>query len=235
MKFAPGVRLTGIPPTLAAESLAKENHEVANLDHVRWVGGGSGSGKTTMTRLLAERFGIGFYSTDATIRHHSERLEATGAPLLDRFRRMSMDERWIQLDPVTMYTTFPWFHGEGFELIIEDLQQMPTDHPVLVEGFRLLPHLVQPYVSNPRHAVWQVPTAGFRQASFKRRPQPDAFWMRTTDPDRALTNLLERDGIFSDKIASDAAFYGLEVLHVDGTRTVDTMADELVSRFGLHR
>jgi hypothetical protein len=229
------VRLTGIAPVLAAESLAIENHEVANLDHVRWVGGGSGSGKTTVTRPLAERFGIGFYSTDTTISDHSERLEATGAPLLDRFRRMSMDERWTQLDPVTMYATIPWFHGEGFELIIEDLQKMPTDHPVLVEGFRLLPHLVQPYVSNPSHGVWLVPAAGFRQAAFKQRPQPDAFWMRTTNPDRALSNLLERDRIFSDKIAGDAARNGFEVLYVDGTRTVDRMANELASRFGLHQ
>ena len=228
------MRLTGIPPALAAESLAIENHEVANLDHVRWVGGGSGSGKTTVTRLLAERFGIGFYSTDATISHHSERLEETGAPLLDRFRRMSMDERWIQHDPVTMYAMFPWFHGEGFQLIIGDLQQMPTDRPVLVEGFRLLPHLVQPYVSDPRHAVWLIPTVGFRQAAFLRRPQPDAFWMRTTDPDRALTKLLERDRIFSDKITSDAARDGLEVLHVDSGCTVDSMANELALRFGLH-
>jgi hypothetical protein len=222
----------GHPRALAAESLAIDNHEVANLDHVRWVGGGSGAGKTTLTRLLAERFGIALYSTDATINVHS--LEATDAPLLERFRRMSRDERWIQHDPITMYATFPWFHGEGFDLLIEDLQQMPTYRTVLVEGFRLLPHLVRPHVSNPSHAVWLVPTASFRQAAFTRRLQADAFWMRTADPDLALTNLLERDRIFSDKIASDAARNGLEALYVD-TRTVDSLANELASRFGLHR
>ena len=65
---------------------------MADLDHMRWVGGGSGAGKTTVTRVLAERFGIGCYSTDAAISIHSGLLEAAAAPLLERFRRMSMDE-----------------------------------------------------------------------------------------------------------------------------------------------
>jgi len=204
---------------------------MSDLDHVRWVGGGSGAGKTTVTHFLAERFGIASYSTDATISIHSERLEVTAAPLLEGFRRMSMDERWIRHDPHTMYTTFPWFHGEGFDLLIEDLREMPTNIPLVVEGFRLLPQLVRPYVSNPSHAVWLVPTEGFRQAAFSRRQATDAFWLRTTDPDRALSNLLERDRIFSEEVALDAGREGLDVLYVDGTRSVVSLATELASRF----
>jgi 2-phosphoglycerate kinase len=208
---------------------------MSDLDHVRWVGGGSGAGKTTLTRLLADRFGLDLYSTDAMIGAHSERLGATDAPLLERFRRMSMDERWVEHDPVTMYASFPWFHGEGFNLLIEDLRQMPTDRLVLIEGFRLLPDLVRPHVSNPSNAVWLVPTADFRRAAFKTRREADAFWMRTTDPAQALRNLLERDRLFSNKIVSDAARRGLEALHIDGQRTADSVATELALRFGLHR
>jgi hypothetical protein len=220
---------------LAAEGPAIDNHEVSNLDHVRWVGGGSGAGKTTVTRLLADRFGIDLYSTDTTIGVHSEQMDASGAPLLERFRRMSMDERWVEHDPVTMYATFPWFHGEGFDLLLEDVQRLPTDRPILVEGFRLLPHLVRPHLSNPRHAVWLVPTPDFRQEAFMRRRHADAFWTRTTDPERALTNLLERDRIFTGTIDSDAARNNLDVLYVDGMRTVEGVAEELTERFGLRQ
>lgn len=205
------------------------------LDHVRWVGGGSAAGKSSVSRLLAERFGAGLYSTDATIGVHSELLEGTAAPLLEQFRHMSMDERWVHHGPVMMYSTFPWFHGEGFDLILEDLGRLPRDRPILVEGFRLLPDLVRPHVSNLSHAAWLLPTTDFRQAAFERRQGADAFWLRTADPDRALTNLLERDRIFSDKIADDVARNGLNSLLVDGSRNVENMAEELNSHFGLHQ
>ncbi len=205
------------------------------LDRVRWVGGGSGAGKTTVTSLLAERFGARLHSTDATIGVHSDRLDPASAPLLDRFRRMDMDERWVRRDPVTMCRTFPWFHGEGFELVIEDLRRLPGDGLVLVEGFRLLPGLVRPHLSDPRHAVWLLPTPGFRQAAFARRGAAEAFWMRTRDPNQALANLLERDRIFTDELADESSRMALSTVRVDGTGTIEDVADELAARLGLAR
>ena len=188
-----------------------------------------------MTSLLAERFGARLYSTDATIGVHSDRLDPAAAPLLDRFRRMDMDERWVRHDPVTMYRTFPWFHGEGFDLVLEDLRRLPGDRLLLVEGFRLLPGLVRPYLSDPRHAVWLLPTPGFRHAAFARRGAAEAFWLRTSDPDRALANLLERDRTFTDELADESFRAGLSTVHVDGTGTVEDVADELAARLALPR
>ena len=217
--------------SLAMGTRAVENREVPNLDHVRWVGGGSGAGKTTVARSIAERFGLEFYSTDSTLSVHSERLGPTEAPLLKQFRQMSLDERWVQRDPTTMYATFPWFHGEGFELLVEDLHSMPTNRPLLVEGFRLIPHLVRPLVSDPKHAAWLVPTPEFRLATFSQRQGFDAFWERTSDPEQALSNLLERDRIFTDEIALDARQHQFKVIRVDSTQTVDDVVIELVSLF----
>jgi len=211
---------------------AEDTGKVCALDSIRWVGGGSGAGKTTATRLLAERFGLRLYSSDATMRVHSAQLGGAVAPLLEGFRRMSMDERWMLRDPVTMYRTFPWFHGEGFDLLMEDLQALPESPIVLAEGFRLLPRLVRPHMSDPRHAVWLIPTPNFRRAAFTARATADAFWLRTTDPRRALGNLLERDRIFTEVIATDAAVNGLTTLSVDGARPVDDVVEELAGRFG---
>jgi hypothetical protein len=83
-------------------------------------------------------------SSSAAIRVHSLKLSTAAAPLLERFRSMSMDERWVLREPVEMYRTFPWFQREGFKLLIEDLESLPTGSIIIVKGFRLLPYLVRP-------------------------------------------------------------------------------------------
>jgi 2-phosphoglycerate kinase len=225
----PGIRR--FPETHPANVV--DTRIVSTLDHIRWIGGGTGAGKTTVTRRLAERFGLPVYSSDETIRVHAARLSAAAAPLLEDFRRMSMDERWVRRDPVTMYQTFPWFHAEGFDLLIEDLRSLPSNRITLVEGFRLLPHLVRPHLSALWPAAWLIPTPEFRRAAFAARDRAEAFWLRTTDPRRALANLLERDEMFADAVAADAARNGLSTLLVDGAHPVDDTVDALAAHFGL--
>jgi hypothetical protein len=183
--------------------------------------------------LLAERGGLSVYSTDAAISAHGSKLVPADAPLLDRFRRMSMDKRWVVREPVEMYRTFPWFHGEGFDLLVEDLRRLPPDQIVLVEGFRLLPDLVRPLLSEVDAAAWLLPTPSFRHTAFATRQGPDAFWLRTSDPERALENLLARDEIFTSEIAAAAARDGLRTLGIDRAREVDLIAATLADQFGL--
>jgi hypothetical protein len=212
-----------------------ETQNASVLDHVRWIGGGSGAGKTTLARMLAERFACRLYSSDETMGEHSARLDPAEAPLLDAFLRSDADERWVRRDPVTMARTFHWFAGEGFDLILEDLRRMPTDRLVLAEGFRLLPRLVEPHLSDRRHAAWLLPTPRFRREAFLRRRGPEAFWSATTDPKRALANLLERDRLFTEAVADEAAQADLALLPVDGTRAPDELAAELATRLRLCR
>jgi hypothetical protein len=214
---------------------SRVTQNASGLEHVRWIGGGSGGGKTTISRLLAERFACRLYSSDETMREHSARLDPAEAPLLDAFLRSDADERWVQRDPATMARTFHWFQGEGFDLILDDLRRLPIDRLVLAEGFRLLPRLVRPHLADRRRAAWLVPTPRFRREAFLRRRGPDAFWSATSDPKRALANLLERDRLFTDALADEAAQAGLTLLPVDGTRAADELAAELAMRLGLSR
>ncbi|MFD8236799.1 hypothetical protein ACFV20_33600 [Streptomyces sp. NPDC059696] len=203
------------------------------MRHVYWLGGGSGAGKSTVARRLARWHGWRLYATDAVMADHARRTTAEEAPLLHAFLAMDMDERWVDRSPGAMLETFHWFRGEGFGLIVEDLARLPRDTPVIVEGFRLLPHLVRPLLPGPGHAVWLLPTPGFRRAAFARRATAGGgFTQRTRDPERADRNLAERDALFTERLREETSRLGLPALTVDGTMTEDELTERVGAVFG---
>jgi 2-phosphoglycerate kinase len=203
------------------------------LGNVYWIGGGSGAGKSTIARRLAARYGLRLYATDDVMPDHARRSMPETCPYLAEFITMDMDERWVNRSPETMLETFHWYRGEGFDLIVEDLLGLPPGPGVVVEGFRLLPHLVEPLLVERRRAVWLLPTSEFRRAALESRGSTWQIAGRTSDPERALRNLLDRDRMFTDRLALEAASLGLPVIEVDGTMTEDDLAERVTMAFGL--
>jgi 2-phosphoglycerate kinase len=195
------------------------------LEHVVWIGGGSAAGKSTVARRLADEYGLQLYATDDEMSRHAAALTADQAPYLARFMAMTMDERWLDRSPELMLDTFPWFRGEGFDLIVEDLLRTPSATPVVAEGFRLLPHLVAPLLTDIHKAVWLLPTPAFRRAAIESRGTTWDIAGRTSRPPRALENLLARDRLFTERLGGEARRLGLHVVPVD----IGTTRDALVS------
>jgi len=187
-----------------------------------------------IARRLADRHGFHLYATDDVMAEHCRRSKPEDCPLLHQFIAMDMDERWVNRSPATMLDTFHWFRGEAFHLIVEDLRRMPSDAPVIVEGFRLLPHLVKPLLPAAHHAIWLLPSPGFREATIERRGgSKSGFWARTSDPKRALENLLGRDKMFTDRLREEVAELDLRAIEVD-TGSAEAESAGLVARmFGL--
>lgn len=202
----------------------------ARLRHVYWIGVGSGAGKSTVAANLAARHGLRVYSTDDAMRDHAARSTRENAPWLSRFAAMSMDERWVDRSPETMLETFHWYRGEGFHLIIDDLLGSSSENGVVVEGFRLLPHLVAPLLSERGHGVWLLPSPAFRRAAFDKRGWEISG--KTRDPGRAARNLLERDRLFTDRLRTDSARLGLPVIDVD-TMSEEDLTERVGRVFGL--
>lgn len=161
------------------------------------------------------------YPTDEVMKAHARLCAPEKAPFLAKFASMSMDERWVIQTPQKMVDTSTGFGESASVIIVDDLLRLPDDRPVIAEGFRLLPDLVKPLLADPRQAVWLLPTSRFRQAVFERRggtggPSPP----RQAIPQRALHNLLERDGLFTDRLAALTRRLGLAAI------TVEVGADE---------
>jgi 2-phosphoglycerate kinase len=203
------------------------------LRHVYWIGGGSGAGKSTMARGLAAKHGLRLYSTDDAMADHGAAMPPEDCPYLAEFKRMSMDERWVDRSPQTMFETFHWFRGEGFGLIVEDLLRLPPDQGVIAEGFRLLPQLVKPLLDRPGQAVWLIPTPEFRLAAFESRGTLWSIAQKTSDPQRALSNLLERDRLFTAYLLEMAEETGAPAIRVDSLVAESALENRVAAQFGL--
>ena len=204
------------------------------LRHVYWIGGGSAAGKSTIARRIAAEHGLQLYSTDDAMADHSKRSTPVDCPLLHQFMAMDMDERWLNRSPNDMLETFHWFRGEGFSMIVEDIVRLSKEPGVIVEGFRLLPHLVKPLLAVRSHAVWLIPSPEFRQAVIESRGGPQwGFIGKTSNPEKALRNLLERDAMFTQRLYEEALRLELNTIAVDTTMTVDDLTGRVAEALRL--
>jgi len=204
-----------------------------DFSNVYWIGGGSGAGKSTIAQRIAALYECKIYSTDNAMGNHSSRCTPQECPNLAAFIEMSIDERWANRDPKTMLDTFHWFNGEGFDMIIDDLQNGPKDCNVLVEGFRLLPKLVKPHLHTVNHGIWLIPTPKFRQAAFENRGTLWDIPNKTSRPEKALENLLTRDALFTDRVQTEAASSNCPVIVIDGSANEDEMVSRVAEHFKL--
>jgi 2-phosphoglycerate kinase len=204
----------------------------SELRHVRFLGGGSGSGKTTVAGRLAAAYALRLFSTERFSGYVS-RTAPADAPLLHTFLNMDMDERWVDRSPEIMQDTFHAFHGESFHLVVEDLLALPKTEPILAEGFSLLPRLVGPLLCRPNQALWLLATPEFRRAAFESRGSTWDIPRKTSDPDRALSNVLARDALFTEHVRREAEELGLPVLDVRLRLSVDELVTLAAAALGL--
>lgn len=198
------------------------------LRHVRFIGGGSGGGKSTVARQLATNHDLRLFDAEQ-FSTYVARTTPANVPLLYAFLAMDMDERWLNRSAHVMVETFHGFQGEQFDFVVEDLLALPTDPPILAEGFTLLPRLVAPLLSGPGQAVWLLPTPEFHRAACDSRGSTWDILRKTSDPERALTNLQTRAQFFTDEVRRQAAALDLPIIELELGMSVD----ELVNRVAM--
>ena len=100
---------------------------------------------------------------------------------------------------------------------------MPTRPHLIVEGFRLLSHLVEPLLAVHRQAVWLLPNPGFRRAAFASRGSLWDIADKTSKPEAALDNLLDRDRMFTERLRKETTRLDLRVIEVATTMSEEEL------------
>ena len=190
------------------------------MSDVVWLGGSTCSGKTTLARILADRLGRQLYSCDDHFDRHVREARKATQPSLYRFERdAGWNARVRALRGTEKAALWLSFYRERFASVTADLAGLePT--PVIAEGVDLLPELVGRVRGTL--AAFLVPTRAFFEKHVVSRP-----WITSPVGDESWTYY---EAVILH-IGREATARGFPLLAVDGTRSLESIADELVEHW----
>ncbi len=205
------------------------------LAHVRWIAGGTGSGKTTVARILAERLDLTLYDGDRAEHAWVHRCTPDRHPYFWAGLQLTPEQR-VSRTPEDVFNSMASLHGETIGFVIDDLLATPTDRVILVDYFGNTPSDLHPLLTWPEQAVFLLPTPEFRLRALGTRyanpARAGANWGHA-DHTHALTNRLARDTLWDAELRRQAETLNLPIIHIDGSRDPNHLADNLAQRFRL--
>jgi adenylate kinase family enzyme len=205
------------------------------LSHVLWIGGSPCSGKSTISHTIARIYVFVDYHVDAWDGNHMARRIVAGDAEAQAFMNMSVEQRWVERSVAALTREAITSWSRAFPLVIEDLLALPTDTFIVAEG-NFFPACVAPYLSNPRQAIWLVPTEAFcergRREKWEQlaiRQKRHGVYDEGRDPEKRRQNIIARDCSLARYVRRQAKELALTVHVVDGSRSREEMT-ELVER-----
>ncbi|MER0242654.1 hypothetical protein AAHZ94_11600 [Streptomyces sp. HSW2009] len=206
-----------------------------SLRRALWIGGAQWSGKTTVSELVAQKYGLTAYHYDYhDARGHQDRRIARRVALGEPVADPTPDQVWSDRAPAEMAAETLAGFPVRFEWALDDLRALFTGRPAIAEGWGLRPELVAPLLDSLRRMVVLVPTEEFRQHQVRTLPRAGTLNAPVSDPARAQANRLARDRLIADDAVRNARRLGIRVIEVDGTRDAAAVAAEVAEHFAPH-
>jgi hypothetical protein len=206
------------------------------LGHVRWLAGGTGSGKSTVAAGLARSFGIDTYSGDRAEHDWLVRCTPRRSPYFAAQRDQRPGDNWRNRSAEEAFDAMGGRHGETVEFLVDDLLVRPADRLVLVDYFGVLPRDLVPLLESPWQAAFLVPTPEFRSNALARRyadPRRARANWGDLDPGEVLNKRLRRDALWDAELTEQADEFGLPLITIDGSRPPEAIVDQLAEQFQL--
>lgn len=204
----------------------------AELKNVFWLGGSPCAGKSSISEILASSFDFNVYRVDEAFENHIQNLDPISHPNLVKWCASSWNERWMKPADKLAEEVIGCYR-EHFSFVLADILAAPRQKRRLVEGTALLPKQVFALLTKPNQAIWIVPTADFQRTHYAKRDWVRGVVEQCEDAETAFQNWMKRDARFAEWVTAEAESLNLEVLKVDGKRTIKENVLEVAKHFEL--
>lgn len=199
---------------------------------IYYIGGSPCSGKSTIAKILAEKYNLNYFKVDDHLNEYIKIGALQGKPICKKQLKMNAEQIWMR-DSLLQCQEELLFYEEIIEYILSDLKNMSSSRAIITEGAAYLPILIKKYnISNERYYSI-VPTKEFQIFHYKQREWVPYVLGECKDKERAFNNWMERDALFALEVNNQCMEEGFSFIINDGTIEIATLSCILAEHFGL--
>ena len=205
-----------------------------DLSHVYWIGGLSKGGKSTVTKAIKEEFGFFVYDHDKKWLggNHVRMADPDRHPTMFKYRDLYEDftnQKFLSSAPIdTLVEDYCNFFIEQFEMVVDDLYELPRNQPIIAEGVGLLPESIS-RVADPHRAILLIPTEEFEREMLQARYQekPDPLF------DKDIEWYSKWRVKWSERATSQVEGLRVKIIETGGNNSLENTIDLVKAHFGL--
>lgn len=187
---------------------------------IYWIGGSPCCGKSTISEMLVNEFGFEMYKCDDHFEKYTEIGLENGVEIMKKIKSMNLDETWLRDINEQVEDEFEYYR-EALKIIVVDLEKNYKGKNVLVEGAAILPEFIKSNDIDNSKYICMVPTKEFQIDRYSKREWVNYYLQGCSDIKKAFENWMERDARYAEIVKKDADNYGMNVLVVDGNKSID--------------
>ncbi len=187
-----------------------------------YIGGSPCSGKSTVTEILAEKYGLYYFRVDDFLDKYIELGVHKGYPICTHIRLMTADETWMREPIVQCEEELLWYQ-EVFEFVCEDIKKIQNVKGIITEGVAYLPTLMKKAGISANQYLSLTPTKEFQLSHYPKREWIPYILKDCSDKEKAFENWMERDVLFAKDVQRQCVDIGYTSLINNGEMSVEEM------------
>lgn len=185
--------------------VSRPTRRMPKLEHVLWIGGPSGAGKTAVALRIAKRHGLRLYNSDVMTWSHRDRALAEGDAAALRWEELRTTNTLDHLVPEELEKLS--LRSQRADMVLHDLAGMPPSPLIIAEGGVLPVWVIEQGVAEPSQVLWLLPTVQVQAQNLARRG-----WRGLAAG--TSTAFLEQSRLLAERKASE---HRIPTLVVDGS------------------